>query len=361
MPEDPGDGSSKLFQKLSLLPQARVIGALVGHSMLLTLLVTYALIEVFPHASLTRHINANLSAPVNTNTPPADPANVPNPSAGNGTNGTGTGTGNASPATAGKPTGSPTPGVGTDGSATSPSNAKPASQGQAPGAPAAAFTERSRVTLFQVLTIAITWEARLLLMVALAGVLGSLIHAMTSLTDYIGNRSLVLSWIPWYLLRPLNGMALALLCYIAVRAAGPATPEYNPFSFALLAGLAGLFSKQATDKLEELFSLLLRPSPGKGDQARKDSLVQKPVLSALDPKELTAGAASATVRLLGSGFSAALGVTVNGQARPYVMMSPTELRVDLRTEDLAQPGDLTVVLVHQPTGAQIGSLRVPVQ
>jgi hypothetical protein len=39
-----------------------------------------------------------------------------------------------------------------------------------------------------------------------------------------------------------------------------------------LGGLVGLFSKQATDKLAEVFETLFRTEPGHGDDTREDSL-----------------------------------------------------------------------------------------
>src|SRR5262245_11773636 len=41
----------------------------------------------------------------------------------------------------------------------------------------------------------------MLLLVAVAGALGALIHVTSSFADYVGNRQLVLSWVWWLLLR----------------------------------------------------------------------------------------------------------------------------------------------------------------
>lgn len=123
-----------------------------------------------------------------------------------------------------------------------------------------------------------SFEVRLLLLVLLAGALGSYIHAATSFIDYVGNRKLYPNWVWWYLLRPFVGMALALVFYFVVRG-GFISPQaggndMNPFGIAALAGLVGMFSQQATDKLSEVFKTLFRTGPAHGDEKRKDSLLE---------------------------------------------------------------------------------------
>ena len=115
--------------------------------------------------------------------------------------------------------------------------------------------EPTDVTFFGV-----TWkmwdEARLLVLVMTAGALGSLVHALRSAYWYVGNRNLVRSWIPKYLLLPFCGATLAVLFYFVVRGgffspqAGSA--QTNPFGFCALACLVGLFSEQAVLKLKQV-------------------------------------------------------------------------------------------------------------
>lgn len=127
-----------------------------------------------------------------------------------------------------------------------------------------------------------TLEVRLLLLVLLAGAIGSYIHASSSFVDYLGNRTLISSWVWWYLLRPFIGMMLALLFYFVFRggfitagvnAGGEGAASYiNPFGIAALGGLVGMFSKIATDKLNEVFLTLFAPKAGQGDAKRGDKL-----------------------------------------------------------------------------------------
>lgn len=111
-------------------------------------------------------------------------------------------------------------------------------------------------------------EQRLFVLVVLGGALGSFIHIATSFTDFIGNRTIVYSWMPWYIMRPFVGSGLALIFYILLRAglfsnislndANMESININPFGLMAIACLAGLFSKQATDKLREVFETLFQ-------------------------------------------------------------------------------------------------------
>jgi hypothetical protein len=118
-----------------------------------------------------------------------------------------------------------------------------------------------------------TW---LLLLVLSAGALGSFVHAATSFADYIGNQSAKRSWVVWFILRPLIGSALALIFYLTLRGglftSGTDSKSINLYGFAAIAALAGMFSKQATDKLSEVFDVLFKPSDKKVDASRKDKL-----------------------------------------------------------------------------------------
>lgn len=131
-------------------------------------------------------------------------------------------------------------------------------------------------------------ETRLLLLVMAMGALGSYIHAGTSFVSYVGNRSFVESWTWWYVLRPFIGLALAIIFYFVIRggllSAGAVASDISPFGFAAVAGLVGMFSKQATDKLEEVFGNLFQVSKEGGDSQRGDKLgTNRPVEEKMIP------------------------------------------------------------------------------
>jgi len=122
---------------------------------------------------------------------------------------------------------------------------------------------------------ALTPDTALLLAVILCSALGSFVHAATSFATYVGNRRLYASWLWWYLLRAGIGVALALLVYLLLRgglfAGNSGAGAANPYGFSGIAGLCGLFSKQATDKLREVFDTVLS-TKGDGDRDRRDKL-----------------------------------------------------------------------------------------
>ncbi len=121
-------------------------------------------------------------------------------------------------------------------------------------------------TLIPHLWIVSLWpEVQYIALVAVAGALGSYIHLATSFTDYLGNRQFVKSWMWWYVLRPFIGSALAVIFYFVARggliAGTSGAGDLSPYGVTALAALAGLFSKQATDKLREVFENLFKTEP----------------------------------------------------------------------------------------------------
>lgn len=252
---------------------------LLGIYLLLVVLVlSYMLYKLWPprggglptRSTVNRNVNRNVNQDAN-------PAAVPN--ANQNANGA-TDNANANGATA--PAGTPPGGAGGGGD-DGDNDDLSASQQPAP-----------RVTLFGGrVTLEHSMEVRLLLIVLLAGALGAYIHATTSFIDYVGNRKLSANWVWWYLLRPFIGAALALIFYFVVRG-GFISPnsggeDMNPFGIAALAGLVGMFSQQATDKLSEVFKTLFRTGPGAGDEKRKDGLEE----AVLPAKNTAAGGAAA--------------------------------------------------------------------
>jgi hypothetical protein len=105
-------------------------------------------------------------------------------------------------------------------------------------------------------------ELKLFVLVLLAGALGSFVHTTRSFVDFRGNRRLRPSWSWWYVLQPFTGASLAMVVYLVIRgglfAAASGTAALNPWGLVAVAALVGLFSKQATNKLDELFSTMFR-------------------------------------------------------------------------------------------------------
>lgn len=120
-------------------------------------------------------------------------------------------------------------------------------------------------------TFSVSDDTRMLLIVALAGALGSLVHALRSFYWYVGNRTLVWSWLAMYILLPFVGATLGVVFYLVIRG-GFFSPQatvqqISPFGFAAVAALAGLFSEQAVLKLKQVAeTLLTKAEEGKNSQ-----------------------------------------------------------------------------------------------
>jgi hypothetical protein len=215
-------------------------------------------------------------------------------------------------------------------------------------------------------------DAALLLAVVLVSALGSFVHAATSFSDYAGNRQLRVSWIWWYVLRALVGSSLALVFYFSIRGGfftGTSTKDLNPYGMAAVAGLVGLFSKQATDKLREIFDTAFRVGQGYGDDTRKDGIKNPaPMLQGSEPAELVAGGAL-EIDLRGEGFIRESVVqvrrvgedTLTSVPRKTEYAGPTRLRVLLERKDIESAGMLALTVVNpEPGGGTSATLKLAV-
>lgn len=205
-------------------------------------------------------------------------------------------------------------------------------------------------------------DHRLMAIVAICGCLGSYIHATTSLSDFVGNRTLLRSWTVWLFMRIPIGGALALGMYFVLRGIGaislnglqavggqgaPVVPlQVNPFSFAAIGTLTGMFTKQATDKLAEVFDVLLRSAVKRADLLNPTA----PTITSLTPDVVSAGASDTVVTIAGQRFKATSTVTAGGQVRQSQPVSDTQLRVTLPAAILAAPATIPIVVADPADG-----------
>lgn len=206
-------------------------------------------------------------------------------------------------------------------------------------------------------------DMRLIMLVMVAGGLGSFIHTATSFGDYVGNESLSRNWIWWYILRPFIGMVLAVIFYLVIRggflSAGTEAGNINPFGIAALAGLVGMFSKQAADKLNEVFNTLFRAKQGEGDDKRKDSLTNpRPTVTEIDPTSVEPKTNNLNVIVKGTGFVEGATVRIAGTSRDTEFVSEAELRAKLLETDVEKEGDLEIAVFNPGPG---GGLSTPIK
>jgi hypothetical protein len=224
--------------------------------------------------------------------------------------------------------------------------------------------------LFGTVSVKVSPSTALILLVMIVGALGSLIQAATSFADFIGNRRFYSSWVVWYLLRLIVGMLLALLLYFAFRGglfSGDAPPtSVNPYGVAALAGLAGLFSKQATDKLREVFETMFRVSEKAGDSQREDDLIKTtpaaksapaastvnpaPEVSTIQPNQVPVGSGPIALHVFGENFVNGSSVVVDGSDYHTTFVSAQQLDADLPGELFAREASLQVTVHTAPPG-----------
>ncbi len=235
-----------------------VIGivGLITYLVLFTLFLIYALVKVWPVPTPSREGVEETAAAIASPSPTPTPTGSPSPA-------------QASPSAAQSPSPSPT--------AKTPVTAGQASPSPKPSASPTASPVQEPVTVtFFGWQFKVWDEQRLLLLVLLSGALGSILHDLRSVYWYVGNRSLVKSWLAMFIVLPFAGATLALIFYLVVRG-GFFSPqssfkETSPFGFAAFAALIGMFSPQAVLKLKEVAETLLT-KPGAGANAQPQTAV----------------------------------------------------------------------------------------
>lgn len=188
-------------------------------------------------------------------------------------------------------------------------------------------------------------EVRLLSIVLVSGALGSAISAARTYANFHGLGRYEANWTWWYLMKVPIGMGLALFLYMVVRGglfsaslseSGAVMDTANPFGFAALGALAGMFAKEASDKLEEIFKAVFRTA--------EKPAAPRPKIDRLEPPAKKVHDADLALRVSGSGFDAQSVVKVGGKARDSEFKGNGLLLVTLSPEDLSKAGKLPVVV-----------------
>jgi hypothetical protein len=200
-------------------------------------------------------------------------------------------------------------------------------------------------------SVSVSTETSLMGLVIIAGALGSYIHSATSFADFAGNRRLGRSWVWWYVLRSFIGLSLAMVFYFVVRggllSGAASATDINPFGVAAVSALVGMFSKQATDKLREVFDTLFktdRPVERAGALANPT-----PDIQSIAPTSGLVGGA-VTLTITGDHFIPKSVVRFKGIDIETTYISPTQLRVEIPAQLIAAPGAAEVTVYNPPPG-----------
>jgi hypothetical protein len=225
---------------------------------------------------------------------------------------------------------------------------------------------------FNILGVWCYWapDRQMLFTAILAGALGSLGHVWTSFGDYVGNKQLSSNWVWFFILRIPIGMALALLFYFIIRGgliiptvqvqspsvaanASNATLYVNPYSIAAFSALAGMFSKQATDKLAAIFDVVFAMK----EPVERDGALGSDLSVAFSPPKLTKGKRE-DLTITGRGFSAKTEARINNKKRSFKPESDTKGVIVLEAGDVANVGKLDVELINPNLKATIEVVEV---
>jgi len=178
--------------------------------------------------------------------------------------------------------------------------------------------------------------------ILLCGMLGGLVHSLRSFAWYAGNRKLVLSWTAFYVTLPFVGGAMALIFYLVIR--GGFFPqaqisETNPFGFAALAVLVGMFTEEAAVKLKSVAATLLTTA-----EKGKDQAPAAPTVTKVDPSTgSTLGGTSVTIT--GTAFDAAARVSFGGKMAAKIVV-PNNTTITAETPPAEKAGAVAVEVMN---------------
>lgn len=214
---------------------------------------------------------------------------------------------------------------------------------------AAAGTATPRLCSIWSITDNFGIEARLLTIVLISGALGSAIFSARAFATFHGLKRYDPDWNWWYVMRLPIGMGLALFLYLVIRGglftasvgnSDQVLQTANPFGFAALAALAGMFAKEASDKLEEVFQSVFSTSD------KVEPAAKTPVIDKLEPAKKAVKDVDLALVVIGKNFDSKAKVTVGANERAAKFRDAGRIEVTLTADDVAVKASLPVVVVN---------------
>lgn len=186
-------------------------------------------------------------------------------------------------------------------------------------------------------------EDRLLIIVLLAGALGSLIHGLRSFVFYVGSRRAVWSWSAYYIALPFIGAGLAFIFYLVIRggffSTGATVENTSPVGFAAVAALIGMFTEQAVQKLRKISDSVLSPA-----EKGKDHISGPKITSIAPAQGPTAG--NNEVKIAGENFSTPVKVTFGGVDAPVKASTSASITATVPEQPEGKEGKVDVVVIN---------------
>lgn len=129
----------------------------------------------------------------------------------------------------------------------------------------------------------ITLELRLILLVLAVGGFAACIAGMKSFADYVGEDRLSSKWYWFYYAEPFVGAGMAFVFYLVMRGGlmtgtNADIKAVNPYGFAAVAALVGMFSDAAFRKLNEVFDTLFQARDTRSDKLTDFAITTPPAL-----------------------------------------------------------------------------------
>jgi hypothetical protein len=201
----------------------------------------------------------------------------------------------------------------------------------------------------------LTNDQGFILLAILAGIIGSILHAGQSLTVYVGNQSLAMSWTFWYFARPWIGGLLGMLVYFVLRAglASPTATSVTPYGVVAFGSLAGLFSQKAAQKLKEVFDTMFRTQEELKNPLEGSSTAPRIASVDVEPVE---GAEETTVVVKGENFADGGKISIAGKEFATQFVDNQELRATVANADLPAAGQSKQVQVTNPAPEPLPSI-----
>jgi hypothetical protein len=125
---------------------------------------------------------------------------------------------------------------------------------------------------------------------------------------------------------------------------GAEAGDISAFGIAAVAGVVGMFSKQAISKLKEVFDHLCKA------EELEDRLTNPvPGVTTIEPSTAQVRT-DISLTVSGTDFVRESLVRFNGEGRPTTYVSATRLSVRLSASDLPSPGEAQVTVFNPPAG-----------
>jgi len=114
-------------------------------------------------------------------------------------------------------------------------------------------------------SVHMSYEIQLLVLVTVSGALGSQLYIMHKFWHYIAANRFDMHYLASYFLKPFIGALLAIVFYCIIRGgflsfSDKDATQINPYGFAALSALAGVFTRNIMAKLKQVFEQILTSS-----------------------------------------------------------------------------------------------------